>query len=465
MRAGVYGRQSRGKAKSIEEQLKLGLACVEDQGWELAGSYQDGSSASRFSRKPRGGWAQVRADVAAKAFDVLVLWESSRGDRTPETWFAFLRECRDAGVLIHVIKDEQTLNPGKPRDWKTLAEDGVSNAYESELISQRVKRGHSGAARSGRPSHGNAPFGYVRTYDPRTGELLGQSPDPEHAATVQLIISRVAAGVPVSAIVKDLNARQVPTGGAKSWYRVRVREIAINRAYIGLRVYNGQTYPGSWEPLVDADTFWAAQQVLSAPGRKVTRPGRQRHLVSYYATCTACDGPLCAAAGRYRCQLKSCLSAPQEPIDDLIRDLVLARLADPAVYAALRHAGQTADEEVSAAAAQVQALEQRLADWRRSAARGLTSPESLAAIEADITEELAVARAKADRVSVPAALAGWLGQPEADLAARWAAAGVPARRTVMRALGLRVRLLPHTRPGRPAPAHERIDVDWLGAVA
>lgn len=460
MRASVYGRQSRGKAKSIEEQLELGLACVEDQGWELAATYQDGSSASRFARKLRGGWAQVLEDVRAKAFDVLVLWESSRGDRDAETWLGFLRQCREAGVRIHVVKDDHTYDPAKMREWKTLAEDGIANAYESELISVRVRRGHTGAAKKGRPSHGNAPYGYVRTFDPTTGELTGQEPHPEYAAVVQDIFARVAQGEPVSSIVRHLEATNAPTGGAKGWYRVRVREIGINKAYAGLRVYNGQTYPGTWPPLVDMATFNAAQAVLDAPGRRVTRPGRQKHLLSYYATCGVCGASLCAASGRYRCNGRtSCASIKQSDLDGLIEELALARLADPEVYVVLRQAGEVQEEEVAAAEAKVVELTTRLATWRVSAAKGQTTPETMAVIEAELSQEIAMAQAAANRVTVPPELAGWLGLPAADVAARWAAAQVPARRIVLRALGLAVAVQPAI--GRRAvPVHERVVATW-----
>jgi site-specific DNA recombinase len=460
MRTGVYGRQSRGKAKSIAEQLKLGHAAITDQGWQHAGDYQDGTSASRFATKPRGGWAEVRADVVAKALDVLVLWESSRGDRDAETWLGFLRECRDAKVRIHVVTHDRTYNLANARDWKTLAEDGISNAYETELLSVRVRRGHSGAAVAGRPSHGNAPYGYVRVYDPNTGALVGQEPHPEYAPVVREVIERVAKGDPISAIAKDLNDRAVPTGGARGWYRVRVREMAVNPAYVGLRVYNGQTYPGTWPALVGEAVFYAAQRVLTAPGRTVTRPGAQKHLLSYYML-APCGSTMCAARGRYRCAADSCVSIKQQPVDALIEELVLAHLAKPEVYAALRHAGEVGDAEVAAAEGKVTELTERLNTWRVSAAKGNTTPETMRVIEAELTQEIAVATAAANRVVLPPELAGFVGGPAADVAARWAKAGVQARRAVLRGLGLRVVVKAHPSPGVLVPVHERVDVSWL----
>src|SRR5262245_46550325 len=174
LRAGVYGRQSRNSSKSIREQVTAGRAVVAEMVWFLAGIYEDGSSASRYARKSREAWARVLEDLAAGRLDILVLWESSRGDRTLTSWSQLLDLCRDRGVSIYVIADERLYDPRRASDWRSLAAAGVDSAAESDKLSVRVRRGHAGAAAEGRPSHGRCPYGYRRVYDPTTGELVGQ---------------------------------------------------------------------------------------------------------------------------------------------------------------------------------------------------------------------------------------------------------------------------------------------------
>ena len=158
MRASVYGRQSSNKAKSINEQLESGMQAIRAEGWQHAGTYKDGVSASRYGTKTRSDWQRLLADLKTGAFDVLVLWESSRGDRTLSSWAEFLEQCRKRHVRIHVIADDHTYDLERPRDWKTLATAGVDNAAESDLLSIRVKRGRArsgtGASTTRRP--GNA---------------------------------------------------------------------------------------------------------------------------------------------------------------------------------------------------------------------------------------------------------------------------------------------------------------------
>jgi DNA invertase Pin-like site-specific DNA recombinase len=428
--AGIYGRQSRNKAKSIDEQLTAGQAVASENGWTVSGRYQDGSSASRYARKGRDDWDRVLADIETGAFTILILWEASRGDRNLTSWSQLLDLCRAKGVQIYVIADERAYDPRKASDWKSLARAGVDSAGESDLISVRVRRGHAGAAAAGRPSHGRTPFGYRRTYDPKTGQLAGQEIDPDTAPIVQEIFRRIAKGEAVSTIVDDFNERGVKTSGAAKWYRVRVRDIAMNRAYLAQRVYNGTISEGIWPEIVDAELFHAAQRVLTDPARVTTRPGRAVHLLSYLGTCEPCGSGLTAVRGRYRCLDKGCVTIVQAETDRFVEDVVLGWLSRPGVYEQLRQHGEEDDEAVVAARKEIAKLEDQLNVWRLSAARSATTPASLAVIEADIAGQIRTLQRRADAAAIPPALRAIL-EPGADVRVRWEDAPMAARRRVI----------------------------------
>jgi hypothetical protein len=201
------------------------------------------------------------------------------------------------GINIHVTSHGRTYDLAHPRDWRSLAEDGVDSAYESEKTSQRIRRSMTANAVAGRP-HGRCPYGYVRTYDPRTGALTGQAVDPETAPVVREVIRRIAASEPVSRVTADLNDRGVPSATGVQWSRAVVRKMALNPAYIGQRTHESETHEGTWEPLVSEADFYGARAVLTAPGRVGRRPGRTRHLLSYVGRCGVCDGPLGATRAR-----------------------------------------------------------------------------------------------------------------------------------------------------------------------
>jgi site-specific DNA recombinase len=431
VQAGIYGRQSRNKAKSIDEQITAGEGVARDNAWTVSGRYQDGSSASRYARKGRDDWQQVLDDIAAGAFTVLILWEASRGDRDLTNWSAMLDLCRKHGVTIYIIADERLYDPRKATDWKTLARAGVDSAGESDIISLRVRRGHAGAAAAGRPSHGRTPYGYVRRYDPKSGELVAQDPDPETAPVVRELFARLAKGETIAAIVRDFNDRDLPRAAdAARWYPVRVRDLAMNRAYLGERTYNGTVSPGIWPPLVGAEQFYDVQRILTDPKRVTTRPGKGVHLLSYLATCHPCGSPLTAVRGRYKCNGRGCVTTVQYETDRFVEKMLFEKLGQPNVYEQLRQASAGTNQAADDAAKEIAQLTEDLKMWRLSGARRETSPASLAVIEADLEAQIRAAERRRTVAEIPPELREFV-EPGVDIRVRWDAAPMAARRRVI----------------------------------
>ena len=411
-RAALYGRESKDKTKSIEDQLAIGTRVIAEQGWTPAGSYDDGSSASRYATKPRPDWQRLLVDLDTGKFDVLVLWETTRGDRTLASWATLLDRCRERGVLIHVISDERTYDPRRARDYRDLATAGVDGSYESDRSAERVRRGIRAAAENGKPPGGFSAYGFRRVYtdtrEPR------QEADPDTAPVVRRIFDMAARYIPVVAIVRTLNAEGVPApGGGTTWHRSRVRDLLANPAYIGLRQHgrysrrNGVAetlYPGGWPVLVDEETYYAVRRIMADPARTTTRmPGRLVHLLSGLATCHQghrLRGKNDGRRIRYVCD-RGCVGIRADDLDELVTATVLEALADPKVYRRLRQAGERSDAEVQAARDEAARLVDQLADWRASATDGRgTTPETLAAVEADLARQIAAARARADHAGL-----------------------------------------------------------------
>lgn len=386
IRAGIYGRNSKGEAKSIADQLDLGRTAVAEHGWTPAGEYSDDSSASKYRTKEREDWAKLLADLTAGALDVLVLWKPARGSRDELDWFPLLRTCADRGVLIHVIADDRTYDPSKSRDWKTLAEDAVAASHYSRDLSENVARGMRAAARKGKPT-GRPTFGYTRTFDPASGALAGQEPN-EHAPIVREIFTRVAAHTPINRLMDDFRARDLPSPSGKPWQRNTIRTIATNISYVALRKrppsdVPGDPYPASWEPLVDEATFWRVQEILAAPERKTTKPGKAKYLLSWLAR-TPCGSHLTRHSGRatspetYRCADDGCVSIRMAEADQIVASVLVATLRREDARAMFIRD----DEQAAEARAEAARHRMRLEDARRSAeAPDGISMEALARIE------------------------------------------------------------------------------------
>jgi DNA invertase Pin-like site-specific DNA recombinase len=272
----VYARQSQDSDTSKTQQEAAGRARAEAEEWPIFAVYRDGTSASRHAKTKRTDWPKLLADLNKPEVGVLWLWESSRGDRTLSSWAAMLDRAREHGVKIYVETHGRLYDMANARDWRTLAEDGVDNAYESEKVSMRVLRAAAAHAEQGRP-WGRTPFGYRRVYDVTSAGkrvIVAQVPHPDEAKVVRRIYRDIERGVSLRQIAKDVDATGVPTRNGGPWSPIRIRDIALNPTYIGKRVHNPGSKQGDrngtatlsdamWDGLASAEQFHNVRSLLT----------------------------------------------------------------------------------------------------------------------------------------------------------------------------------------------------------
>lgn len=391
VRAAIYSRQSHNKKKSIGQQTEECEEEAEANRWPVVAKYSDGTPASRQARKERDDWQQLLADFQLQRWNILILWESSRGDRTSRRWQDFLEDCRRLKIRIHLVSARKTYDVSNPFDWKTLADEGNDNQLETDKIAIRVSRATRKNAQAGKP-HGKPAYGYKRTY-----ELINNKPEPSGqepdlglmesatgdsfspAGIVKDMFRDFLAGAGIKEIARDLNARRIPTanhllklkGGQgkttledwinSEWTESAVRYILGNVAYVGVRMHHrcekGEVHvcaksqvptKANWKGLVSAETFEAVQKKLRLPERnRFATPGVQskaKHLLSCIARCRVCnDDMLFLGAspkhGRpnphYRCR-KSHAAVPVARSEAFVTAWVLSWLALPGNWDVLR---------------------------------------------------------------------------------------------------------------------------------
>jgi site-specific DNA recombinase len=400
LRAALYARVSDdkgGQSRSVEEQNAAGRLAAAEHGWTLT-EYAESGSASRYTTRVRPEWGRLQDDVRAGRLDVVCLWEPSRGGRELEAWAAFLNIARAAGCQVYVTSHHQLYDLHRARDWRSLAEDGVDSAYESDKTSLRVRRAYANAYAAGRPM-GRAAYGYLRRYGPHREPE--QYPDPETAPIVREIIGRIAASEAISAIVAHLFARGIvsPTGQPR-WARNSViRLVKDGLVYIAKRRgADGTLLDADWEPLVPSDVYWAAVRVLADPARKAqadrrggVRPGAARWMCSYIARC-ACGAPLNVVSRKagpvYRCSTSGagCASAPVDWLDWLVSAAIVAWCSKPPIFAELTRVD---DDGAASARGEAAAERERLAGLEAQCAAGEISGASFARMASLIEDRLA----------------------------------------------------------------------------
>lgn len=480
----TYGRQSMGKARSITEQLGSGRARTDAEGWKLLAEYQDKVSASRYATRARDDWPKLLAALERPDVGVLWLWETSRGDRRLSTWAGMLETCRDHGVRVYVETHGRLYDPANARDMRTLSEDGVDNAYESDKISDRTLRAMRANAADGRP-HSIAPWGYQHLHDERTGQFLRRVVEPTEAGHIRELFARLRQGHALRAIERDWATRGIVGRSGKPFSAQTLRQLALNPAYTALRVHltvaerkaaGGRerldtATEGDWEPIVGREEFYAVRAILTAPERKTSRPGRAVHLlsVSPAARCGVCGGPLATehrpvsgGGGRvwmYFCQRSGHVRVAEADLDELATDAILAYMAREDNFQAFAEPQDEAElAKVRGELATLQAARDDLADAVRL--RGKSPAWAMAADEA-YEQDIAALEARERELTAPDELRGLLA-PGPDVAARWAAAPLSTRREVARLVlsagrvGIMKIQRRHTAGSTHVPAAERV---------
>lgn len=478
--AAVYGRQSHGKETSVEDQLLAGHARCALLERPVVREYSDKVSVSRFGTKEREDWPKLVADVEAGHLGLVWLWDASRGDRTPESWFAFLSASRNQRVSLYSERDEYSYRPWIPRDWKTLAELGVDAAYESEIRSVDVRRGIASMARKGLP-HGGARDGYDRIYDSKDRKKFQDVPN-ERGVIIAEIIERIARRDPIITIQRDLFERGIPAAKwpgvpwvVEPWPRVTIRAIGMNPYYAGLREHDGQLYEGNWEGVVSREKWETAKAVLTEPTRKQSAPGALKYLLSYLMV-TEHRGEELDISGdpggpkrpaRYRCLDDGCVSIRMDEADEHVTRVVLARLSHPDA----RQFFAVDNDELNQANALVASIKAEAEELEAEIKSGRMRPAMAAVVDAAIQERLTAAQLRAQTLRGSAsALALLDGEAFTQETAwpRWEALSLAARRSVINLLIERIMLLPtdkrltrySTAEARRRLAAERVQITW-----
>jgi site-specific DNA recombinase len=294
MRAARYARLSRnrqGLSTNTQVQLDECAHYIEDEHWTLAVTHADDDlSASRYSTKPRPGYAALLADIKAGRVEVIVCTEMPRLYRRLEEWLELIKLAETTSLKRIETTDGMTydLSTG---EGVHQAVGAINNAVlESRKISDRTRRKQAVNARNGLSHGGRRAFGYL----PGNSQLN----EPE-AEVLREMGRRLLAGHSFKEIAYWLNAEGHRTTEGKLWHTVTVRNTLRRVRYGGIREHRGAHYPAQWPPVFDAETWERMQLVIRSNAQKYSgRPKARKYLLTGLVFCGKCGLPLNGATKR-----------------------------------------------------------------------------------------------------------------------------------------------------------------------
>jgi site-specific DNA recombinase len=471
--AAIYARISEddlGTEAGVRRQLEDGRALAASRGWTVVGEFVD-NDVSAYNGAVRAGYRDLMAAADAGRFARIITWHTSRLWRSRTERAEAIGTLAVARVSVVAVKGpDLDLSSAYGRGMAGLL--GEFDTLESEVKGERVARAALQRARDGR-ANGAVSYGWrrVQQHDDR-GQVIGwhDVEDPDAAGIVREIVDRLLDGEPLRAIRDDLNRRGVSTPkGAGEWRSSSVRKLALRPANIAQRVHHGEVIgPASWPPIVEPDRHDAVVALLSDPTRvtstDVSSP--RKHLLTYgIGECGVCGAVLRHVVKRnqrygaprplYVCDRAGCVGRNPEPVDELVRGVVVARLAEP--DAAPAFDGDV--QELADATVAVDTLRTRLDQAAEQFADGTIDGQQLATITGRLKPKLDEATDRRRQLARAATTAPIIERiPPDRVAETWDAMTVDQRRAVLEVLGVTVRIMP-TRRG-PGFEPKDVEIAW-----
>lgn len=459
--AAIYCRISddrEGSAAGVKRQEQDCRALAERRGWPVTEIFVD-NDASAYTGRPRPAYQRMLAGIKEGTIDAVVVWHLDRLHRRPLELEEFFVICDAGGVKdLASVTGDVDLSTDDGRFMARIL--GAAARKESDDKSRRTKRKHLELAEQGAAVGGGRPFGY---------EKDRVTIRPAEAALVQEAVDRILAGESIRGICVDWNARGLLRPVGSIWRQTTLRRILLSHRIAGRRSL-GTDGPvmaeAVWPAIVDPATHERLRAVILGRAHSKGFTAR-RYLLSGFLVCGRCGTRLIAQPRSDRKRSYTCSSGPMrggcggvrivaDPLEELVVDLVLARVDTDAFARVLTDEAEGYDEDE--VMAEVATAERKLAELARDWATGAITRGEWMAARAVLEAAAGDARHRLARNEESRSHAAWVGQG-AQLRAAWVEMSLEVRRSVIASLVDSVAIGPAVR-GRNWFDPERVTVAW-----
>jgi site-specific DNA recombinase len=248
LRCAVYARYSSDKqsASSITDQVRKCREYAHAHGWEILDDQIFSDEAISGATAERAGLKRLLAAATSKAFDIVLIDDTSRLSRKLSDSINLSDRLMFAGVRIVFVS--QGIDSDNEQAEVLTAMHGITDSLYIRELGKKTFRGVEGKVLN-HQHHGGRCFGYksVPIEDPNKRDQYGRpliagarlQVDEAPAKAIRRIFSLYAGGLSIKATTKKMNADKIvsPTprkGRQHSWAPSSVRGILENERYRGV---------------------------------------------------------------------------------------------------------------------------------------------------------------------------------------------------------------------------------------
>jgi site-specific DNA recombinase len=279
---------------------------------------------SAFSGVDRPDYLIMRHDIESGVIDPKgQVWAAfaDRMHRNTAEAIEFMELCfdyrrkgtHDRDIVLHTATGPMNFHTADGR--KAFVDVSTSAEHYSAIIAEKVGLKFDEKVDEGQPLSGKRKFGY---------KVGGMEHEPAEAEAIRSGAKMIRAGKSLSEVARSWTARGIRTPGAGNPIdTITVRNAMLRPATAGKVLRRGKVTQGSWEPILDEETWEAVRVILLDPKRQAFQKqgSKIRWLGTGQYLCGGCGSTMYVLGGSYRCKSIR-LNKPH------IRGSHVARIAD-----------------------------------------------------------------------------------------------------------------------------------------
>ena len=241
------------KGYSIDEQVERLTSYCHAMNWSPIKPYVDAGSSGGNTDRPE--LQSMIRDIKAGLIHRVVVYKLDRLSRSQKDTLELIEDV----FLAHgcdFVSLSENFDTGTPFGRAMIGILAVFAQLEREQIKERMNLGRTGRAKEGKYHGGGLP---PVGYDYVDGELVINQFD---AMQVKEIFEMFLSGMPIRRICDSLEERGLRHTHGR-WIETTIRKVLSNDVYIGRIKFDGQSYQGTHQPIIDQETFERASRLLS----------------------------------------------------------------------------------------------------------------------------------------------------------------------------------------------------------
>ena len=305
--AAIYCRVS-SRGQDVENSIDAQRARIEEwaekNGYVIVVIFADEAKTGRNSNRPDFQELLEVVDKGGCPFQVVLVWRFSRFYRNDEESAFYKRYLKKKGIKVHSINETvDDSAAGKFAERVFEAHD----AFQSDLISEDVKRGSHRLAERGFFMGAKPPFGMMKIKVTDGKKVRNKlAPNPETAPRMRRLFDLLLEDKTNSQVSAGLNAEGIANASGRKWTPKRIHDAANNLHYEGTIVWGLSSEtddpvitPGAHEGIITPEEGAKIRELRAARAPNVANPRHagSDHLLSGLVKCRQCGAEYTYAPG------------------------------------------------------------------------------------------------------------------------------------------------------------------------